>query len=126
MGQPRHHDNRRTSQQKRASKRLEAVPTSGRIQYLTGYRIRRQTTDATEQENEAGSEADLWQGRDLSNESSDKRHVGTGREAEDDGEDDQGRVAGGGDPHGQREDAGRATCNDEDVEFAELVCCDAG
>lgn len=122
---PRTEDKGCASQTKHSRKDLDANPAIGLLEDSPGDRVSDEAADGGNEEDDAGSEANLSQGRDLSHERPDKGDVGAGAETKDGGKGNDSTLSLAGDPKGKGRDAREVADKDKDVVLSNLVAQDA-
>lgn len=95
---PSDEDERRSSKTHDAGEDLDAGETKRSLEDCSVDGVGGETANGRDEEDEAGTEADLGQGGDLHNEGGDEGDVSAGAETKQDGEGDEGGVAGIGNP----------------------------
>ena len=114
------HD-RRAGDDKDAGEDLHTSPAARVIQDGTSDRARNQARKRSDQEGDSRAESDLRKGRNLGHQRADEGHVGAGEEAKERGVGNGARLARGGDPERQREQACRVAADAERVELAQPI-----
>lgn len=118
---PSSQDKSRSYQTKHACKHLGAQPTTVRLQDGARDGVRRQAAQRCSKKDEAGSKANLSNGRDLHDQGRGEGDVCAREEAKEGGECDARGCGGRGDPKGENPEAGHVADDDEDVVAADFV-----